>query len=213
MIVYLAMAFAIFEILSTIFNQYFYDITFFGVVFPLNISVVFFCLGFFVLDITTEIYNNKMADKLIYGKIICQIIFVLFGQMGIIGAGLQNTQLDKIISTTPIMIFNGMIASLIGYKITTAIMQRMKVIYKGRYLPFRYLCSSLPGEIIFTLVFAVLTFFHGRTLTNFMMIFLTLTLVKLAFSFVFSLIVIPVTAIIKYFSDVQQDRIEFIPFT
>lgn len=213
MLIYLAMVFAIFEILSTIFNQYFYDVVLFGIVFPLNVSVVFFCLGFFVLDITTEVYNNREADKLIYGKILCQIIFVFFGEFGVIGAGLQGSQLDKIISTTPIMMFNGMVASLIGYKITTAIMQRLKIIYRGRFLPFRYICSSLPGEIIFTLVFASLSFFHGRTLREFMMVFFTLTLVKIILSFFFSLVVIPITGIIRYFSDLRQDRIEFIPFT
>lgn len=213
MLIYLAMAFAIFEILSTIFNQYFYDVILFGIAFPLNVSVVFFCLGFFVLDITTEVYNNREADKLIYGKILCQIIFVFFGEFGVIGAGLQGSQLDKIISTTPIMMFNGMVASLIGYKITTAIMQRLKIIYRGRLLPFRYICSSLPGEIIFTLVFASLSFFHERTLHEFMMVFFTLTLVKIILSFFFSLVVIPITGIIRYFSDLQQDRIEFIPFT
>lgn len=213
MLVYLAMTFAIFEILSTIFNQYFYDVSLFGITFPLNISVVFFCLGFFVLDITTEIYNNKVADKLIYGKLICQIIFVLFGEIGIIGAGLQHSQLAAIISTTPIMMLNGMIASVVGYKITTSIMQKMKMVYRGRLLPLRYICSSLPGEIIFSLVFASLSFFHGRTFREFIMVFLTLTLVKIVLSFLFSLVVIPVTSIIRYFSDSRQDILEFVPFT
>ena len=86
MLSYLAMIFAIFEIFSTIFNSYFYDITLYGITFPLNVSVIFFCLAFFVLDITTEIYNNHAADKLIYGKMICQITFVIFGKIGILGA-------------------------------------------------------------------------------------------------------------------------------
>lgn len=212
MLVYLAMIFAAFEILSTVFNQYFYDVTVLGVVFPLNISVVFFCLGFFILDITTEIYNDKEADKLIYGKIACQIIFVIFGELGIIGAGLQNSQLDNIISTTPSMMLNGVIASIIGYKLTTGIMQRMKIAYHGRLLPIRYICSSLPGEIVFSLVFASLSFFHGRTLHEFLMVFFTLTVVKIALSFIFSLIVVPVTAFIRYFGRLREDTLEYIPF-
>ena len=87
------------------------------------------------MDITTEIYNNPAADKLIYGKLICQLIFVVFGEIGIIGANLKDSQLADIISTTPIMIFNGMIASLFGYKLTTTIMQKMKIAYQGRLLP------------------------------------------------------------------------------
>ncbi len=37
MIVYLAMCFAVFEILSTVFNQYFYDVSIFGFNFPLTL--------------------------------------------------------------------------------------------------------------------------------------------------------------------------------
>ncbi len=165
------------------------------------------------MDITTEIYNNKEADKLIYGKMICQLIFVIFGWLGVTGAGLQHSQLDSIISTTPAMIFNGMVASLIGYKITTSIMQTMKIFYRGRLLPLRYICSSLPGEIIFSLVFSGLSFFHGRTLSQFMMIFVSLTFVKIVLSLLFALIVVPVTAIIRYFADLRQDVIEYVPFT
>lgn len=213
MLTYLAIIFATFEILSAIFNHYFYDVTIYGITFPLNISVIFFCLGFFVLDITTEIYNNYEADKLIYGKIVSQIIFVIFGKIGIIGTGLQHSQLDSILSTTPIMIFNGMAASLIGYKITTSIMQKMKIAYRGRFLPFRYICSSLPGEIIFSLVFAGLSFSYNRTLGEFMMVFITLTLVKIILSLLFSLIVIPITRMIEHFSESPKKIIEYIPFT
>jgi len=212
MLAYLAMTFAIFEILSTTFNHYFYDVTLYGITFPLNISVVFFCFAFFILDITTEIYGNREADKLIYGKIICQIIFVIFGKIGIIGAGLQNSQLDLILSTTPIMIFNGMIASLIGYKLTTHIMQKMKIAYRGRFLPFRYICSSFPGEIVFSLVFSGLSFSYNRTSHEFMMVFITLTLVKIILSFLFSLVVIPITRALEYFAELPRKTIEFIPF-
>lgn len=132
--------------------------------------------------------------------------------MGIAGAGLKNSQLDTIISTTPAMMFNGMVASLIGYKITTLIMQKMKIFYRGEMLPLRYICSSLPGEIIFSLIFSGLSFFSGRTLHQFIMVFFTLTVIKIILSLLFSLIIAPVTAIIRYFAGLRQDAIEYIPF-
>jgi uncharacterized PurR-regulated membrane protein YhhQ (DUF165 family) len=101
MIVYLSMVFVVFETLSMIFNQYFLDIPLFGTFFPLNISVMFFCLGFFILDMVTELYSTHIANKLIYGKVICQIAFLGFAEIGIVGAGLQGTQLSQIIATTP----------------------------------------------------------------------------------------------------------------
>ncbi|MCE3237372.1 MAG: putative vitamin uptake transporter [Gammaproteobacteria bacterium] len=207
------MVFLVFELLSTIFNQYFYNVTVLGIVFPFNVSVIFFCLGFFILDITTEIYNNKEADKLVYGKVVCQIIFFIFGKIGIIGACLQDSQLDTIISTTPTMMVNGVLASLTGYKVTTHIMQRLKISCHGRFLPIRYLCASLPGEIIFSLVFSLLSFFDKRIFHEWIMIFFTLTIVKIVLSFLFAFIVIPVTGLIRYFGDIREAPIQYIPFT
>lgn len=208
------MIFALFEILSLIFNQYFVDVQFLNIVFPLNISVIFFCMGFFVLDLVTELYNERVADKLIYGKIVCQILFVILGEVGVLGANLQNTQLSQIITTTPTMIFNGIVASIVGYKITTHIMQKLKIRYNGQFLMMRYLCSTLPGEITFSLIFSSLSFSSEKTFTQFVMIFLTLTLVKIVLSFIFSICVVPITNVIRYFSSCSTNEVmEFIPFT
>lgn len=213
MIIYLAMSFITFEILSTIFNQFFIELNFIGINFPINISVIFFCLGFFVLDVTTEVYCSKIANKFIYGKILCQLLFVLLGQFGIIGAGLTHSQLADIIHSTPNMVFNGVIASLIGYKLTTWIMQTLKIKYNGKFLALRYMASTLPGEIIFSLVFVVLSFSAGRSLREVLMIFLTLTIIKIVLSFLFSIIVVPVTNVVKYFSEAPIELKRYFPFT
>ncbi|EKD71614.1 MAG: hypothetical protein ACD_46C00144G0004 [uncultured bacterium] len=213
MIIYLAMIFILFETLSMIFNQYFLNVIFLGIEFPLNISVVFFCLGFFVLDMVTELYNNKLADKLIYGKILCQVLFIVFAEIGILGAGLQGSQLSQIISTTPMMVLNGIIASIIGYKITTSIMQKLKIMYHGEFLAIRYLCSTLPGEIIFSLIFSALSFTTGRTISQFCMIFITLTIMKLILSLLFSVAVVPITNFLRHLVGPDQEVQEFIPFT
>jgi uncharacterized integral membrane protein (TIGR00697 family) len=211
--IYLAMIFVVFEILSMLFNQYFLDISIMGIEFPLNISVVFFCFGFFILDVITELYDSKEANKLIYGKIICQLIFVTFAQVGVVGAGLQKTQLSQIVYTTPLMILNAAIATLIGYKITVTIMQNLKLYYQGRYLVFRYLSSTLPGEIIFSLVFSLLAFSQGRALSQTVFIFVSLTLVKIILSLFFALLVVPVTNLLIYINDEEVSFREIIPFS
>lgn len=211
--IYLAMAFMTFEMLSLIFNDFFYDIYFLGLLIPFNVSVVFFCLGFFLLDMTTELYNNLIADKLLYGKIISQLLFFVFAQVGIIGAGLQHTQLESIVTSTPLMVFNGCIASLVGYKLTTSIMQKLKIYYKGKYLPFRYLASSLPGEIIFSLVFSFLSFSQGRSLVAYSKIFLGLTLVKITLAILFSLIIVPIASLLRYMGGFRQQQVHFISVT
>lgn len=212
MIIYLAMIFVVFETLSMIFNQYFLDISIFGKLFPLNISVMFFCLGFFILDMVTELYNVSVADKLIYGKVICQIAFIGFAEIGIMGAGLQNTQLSQIIATTPWMILNSVIASMVGYKITVFIMQKLKFIYQGKYLMMRYLCSTLPGEIMFSLIFSALSFSKGKTFAEFSLIFLSLTFVKFVLSLLFSMLVVPLTMLLRNSAGKDKAHYHFMPF-
>lgn len=212
MIIFLSMIFVSFEFLSMIFNQYFVDVHAFGLILPFNISVVFFCCCFFILDIVTDLYDSKVADKIIYGKIICQLLFVSFGILGIYGADLVGTQLDQIISASPRMILNGVIASVIGYKATTCIMQKLKVKYDGRFIFFRYISSTIPGEIAFSFVFTVLSFSRDRSFREVLMVFFTLSIVKIVLSFVFSSIAIPTTIFIRRIRKKNTSR-EYISFT
>lgn len=211
MLVYLAMIFTTLEVLSILFNQYFTSIVIFGITMPLNISVIFFCLAFFILDLVTELYDNKVADAFIYGKVMAQLLFTVLGIFLITAVGLQNTQLATLIYTTPFTILYGVIASIIGYKITTKIMQELKIYYHGEHLMLRYLLSTLPGEIVFSLIFSSLAFSKNHTMVEYFKILISLILVKLILSVLFSLMVVPITKIIKAFSTPMYKR-EFIPF-
>jgi len=170
-------------------------------------------MGFFVLDLVTEIYNKKIADKLIYGKILCQILFALFGEIGVIGANLQDSQLSQIIIVTPKMIFYSIIASFFGYKLTTSLMQSLKLRYNGQFLMLRYLCSTLPGELVFSLIFSILSFSTGRSLSQFFMIFLVLSGIKIILSIIFSILIIPITNFIKLFCSRHNEIVEYVAFT
>jgi uncharacterized PurR-regulated membrane protein YhhQ (DUF165 family) len=111
------------------------------------------------------------------------------------------------------MIFNGVIASIVGYKITVYLMQKMKIIYRGKYLMMRYLCSTLPGEIVFSLIFSALSFSKGKTLAEFCMIFLSLSLVKLVLSLLFSVLVVPLTSLLRNRIGKDREHYHFIPFS
>lgn len=210
MIVYLAMIFTVFEVLSMIFNQFFIDVNILGFHFPFNVSVIFFCACFFILDIIADLYDTCMSDKIIYGKIICQLVFIAFGEIGVLGARLHESQLDMIISTTPLMIINGMVASFFGYKITTSIMRYLKVKYDGKFVFLRYLTSTFPGEVVFSLIFTLLSFSNRDDV---FMVFVTLLLVKLVMSVFFSSMAVPLIAVLKVASGKKIEIKEYTPFT
>jgi len=93
-------------------------------------------------------------------------------------------------------------------------MQELKIRYNGQFLMMRYLCSTLPGEMAFSLIFSSLSFSAGKSLYQLSMIVLTLAIVKVILSIVFSIFIVPITYSIKLFcTHSGNDMIEYIPFT
>lgn len=210
-----SMLFAIFETLSIELNDFFKDINIFGYNLAFNPSVIFFCIGFFIIDLVTEIYNDKFANYLIYAKLLSQVVFIIFGVFGVMTAGIEHGQIAQTFFLAPRILFNSMLSSFIGYKLTGKIMQILKIKFKGRFLLARYLSSTFPGEIVFSLVFSLLSFSHGKSSGQMLNIFAGLILVKFSLSLIFSLFVVPVTNVLKHYLKINLygcDEVSSIPF-
>jgi len=208
------MLFAVCESLSIELNNFFHNYIIFGYHFSFNVSVIFFCIGFFIIDLITELYNDKFADYFIYSKIISQFMFICFGVFGVKLANIEHGQIAETFFLAPHILFNSMFASFIGYKMTGKIMQALKIKFNGRFLFTRYLSSTLPGEITFSLIFTVLSFSHGRTFLDVMNILVGLIIVKFFLSTVFSVLVVPVTNIMRHYLKLKNlnPTIASIPF-
>lgn len=129
-------------------------------------------------------------------------------------AGIEHGQIAETFFLAPRILFDSMIASFIGYKITGKIMQYLKIKFNGRFLFTRYLSSTFPGEIAFSLIFTMLSFSHGRSFFEVMNIFVGLIFVKFLLSAAFSILVIPVTNIMRYYLKLDKSDITVtsIPF-
>lgn len=213
-LIFLAMLFAICESLSIEMNNFFHEYIIFGYRFAFNVSVIFFCIGFFIIDLVTEIYNDKFANYFIYSKIISQVAFICLGVLGVKLAGIENGQIAETFLLAPHTLFNSMIASFVGYTVTGKIMQALKIKFNGRFLFTRYLSSTFPGEVSFSLIFTVLSFSHGRHFSDVLNIFVGLIIVKFLLSFLFSILVIPVTNVLKHFlkKDDLDSSVSSMPF-
>lgn len=194
-----AMLFAICEVLSMEFNNFFRPIDILGYDFEFNVSVMFFCFGFFIIDLVTELYNTKVADFFIYSKIIAQGVFIVLSGMAIYLGDIPKGDLTASLTHVPMVFFNGIIASFIGYKLTGKIMQHLKIKLQGRFLFSRYLSSTIPGELIFSLIFTTLNFSRGRSFHQVANIFVDLAIIKFILSFVFSLLIVPINNLTKSF--------------
>lgn len=200
---YLIIAFVVIELLSMIFNFYFVKVTFGAVEYNFNFSVVFFCLGFFIVDVVADQFSPAEAKKFIFYKLASQMLFLIFGNAAIHVYGLKDTQIAAMLSKSPWMMVAGLSATYVGFHVMSNIMSYMKVgVYQGASIFNRYLCSSLPGELIFSLIFTLLCFYQYNSMTEIGHLFLTSAIAKIILSILFACLM----SLISRFSFLRADN-------
>jgi uncharacterized PurR-regulated membrane protein YhhQ (DUF165 family) len=173
-----------------------------------NFSVVFFCLGFFIVDVVADQFSPAEANKFIYYKLWSQTLFLLLGNMAIYVYGLQKTQLAMILNKSPWVITAGLIATYVGFYIMNNIMSYMKLgVYQGTSVFNRYLCSTLPGELVFSLVFTTLCFYKYNSMQGIFDLFLTSAVVKITLSILFAFVTSMLSKLIFFNSSMKKQGV------
>lgn len=186
---YLIISFVVVELLSMIFNFYFIKINVGKITYSFNFSVVFFCLGFFIVDVIADNFSPREANQFISYKIFSQLLFIFLGSIAIKVYSLEQSQLADIIHKSPIALIAGICSTFAGFHLMNSIMGYFKQgIYQGTSIFKRYLCSSLPGELLFSFVFTFLCFFTYKSSEEMFDIFFTSALAKIVLSIMFALI-------------------------
>ena len=194
---YLIIAFVVAELLSMIFNFYFIKVAIGTGEYNFNFSVVFFCLGFFIVDIVADQISPTEANKFIYYKLFSQLMFLVLGNTAIYVYGLQETQLATILSKSPWAIVAGIIATYAGFHVMNNIMSYMKAgVYQGTSVFNRYLCSTLPGELLFSLVFTILCFYKYNSMKEMVDLFLLSAVAKIVLSILFAMFMSAISRLI-----------------
>lgn len=184
---YLIIFFVVIELLSMIFNFYFVKVYIGAIEYNFNFSVVFFCLGFFVVDIVADIFSSAEANKFIFYKLFSQIAFLILGNLAIAVYGLEETQLAAALNKSPWMIATGLLSTYVGFNVMSSIMSYMKIgVYQGSSVFRRYLYSTIPGELLFSLVFTLLCFYKYSSFEESMHIFVTSAIAKIVLSVLFA---------------------------
>ena len=199
-----AMVFSVCEALSLFLNNYFDIMYFFGVKFFFNVSLIFFCISFFLIDIITEIYDVKIATWFIYCKILSQTVFVLSGAAAMHFVSGDMKSVRTAFSYAPYNLVYAIIATYLSYSFTIRIMSHLKYKYRGRFLFLRYMASTMPGEVVFSFVFALLAFHKNHGLFGVMTIFVDLVIVKLVLSIIFSMVSVPLTRIVQVILNAEK---------
>lgn len=200
---YLIISFVVLELLSMIFNFYFVPVTIAQSTYNFNFSIVFFCLGFFVVDIVADYYSPTQANKFVYYKLFSQTMFIVLGNVAIRVYGLQDTQLAEVLSKSPWVIAAGLMATCAGFYVMGSIMSRIKFgIYQGTSIFKRYLYSTLPGELVFSLVFTFLCFYQYNSMQELIDIFMASAIAKLILSVLFA----SITSVLLKLLQIKQEK-------
>ena len=184
---YLIIFFVVIELMSMIFNFYFIKITLADIEYNFNFSIVFFCLGFFVVDIVADKFSPAEANKFIFYKLFSQSLFLILGNVAIVVYGLEETQLAAVLHKSPWVIVAGLVSTYLGFYVMSSIMSHMKMgVYQGTSVFKRYFYSTIPGELLFSLVFTFLCFYKFASFEESVHMFIASALAKIVLSAVFA---------------------------
>ena len=169
-----------------IFNHFFFNAEFMGITYQVNFSVVFFCLGFFSVDLALDLYGPKEASNFFYYKLFSQGIFIILGKISLCVLNLNHHVLNTIFNDSFFVLIFGLMSYGVCLNVMKNLLGLLKSNYRGKSIFKRYLYSTLPSEIIFSLMFTFLSFHQGNSTEDLIKIFISSSMIKLILTLIFS---------------------------
>ena len=125
-------------------------------------AIIIFPLSYIIGDILTEVYGFAWARRVIWLGFLCNLIFVFFAWIGglIPGASFWQGQsaYEAILGYTPRLLLASFCGYLLGSFANAAVLSRMKIWTRGRYLWTRTIGSTIVGEGLDSAVFITIAF-------------------------------------------------------
>jgi uncharacterized integral membrane protein (TIGR00697 family) len=130
--------------------------------FTLPAAIFVFPLSYIFGDVLTEVYGYRVARRVIWLGFICNLVFVFFAWIGQIlpSASFWGGQgsYESILGYTPRLLGASFLGYLAGEFANSAILARMKILTKGRWLWSRTIGSTIVGQGLDTSIFITLAF-------------------------------------------------------
>ena len=136
-------------------------VDFAGLVLPA--AVVIFPISYIFGDVLTEAYGYAQARRVIWLGFACNLLAVV--AIWVSGAlppavfwAPNQSAFDAILGFTPRLLFASFLAYLVGEFANSAVLSRMKLLTRGRFLWTRTIGSTLVGEGLDSTVFITVAF-------------------------------------------------------
>ena len=179
-------------------------------------AIIIFPLSYIIGDILTEVYGFAWARRVIWLGFLCNLIFVFFVWIGglLPGASFWQAQsaYQTILGYTPRLLLASFCGYLVGSFANAAVLSRMKIWTKGRYLWTRTIGSTIVGEGLDSAAFITIAFVGTPAFA------LMLIVYHWSAKTLIETVATPVTyAVVNYLkrvekSDVYDNHISFNPF-
>jgi uncharacterized integral membrane protein (TIGR00697 family) len=133
-----------------------------GLVLPAG--VVIFPLSYIVGDVLTEVYGYARARRVIWLGFACNLLAVvaIWVAIALPPAGFwasSQAAYETVLGFTPRLLVASFAAYLVGEFANAAVLAKMKVATRGRYLWMRTIGSTLIGQAVDSLIFYPLAFY------------------------------------------------------
>ncbi|MBW1799988.1 MAG: queuosine precursor transporter [Deltaproteobacteria bacterium] len=164
--------------------------------FILPAAILIFPLSYIIGDVLTEVYGYGRARRIIWLGFFCNLITVGAIWLGQIlpPASFWDGQAayERILGYAPRLLVASFLAYLVGEFANAAVLAKMKIATRGRWLWMRTIGSTLVGQGLDSLIFISLAFVGTMPLTALVTAVVTQWLVKSAYEAV----VTPVTYVV-----------------
>jgi len=166
--------------------------------FTISGSAFIFPLIYTINDIITEIYGFKIAKQTIIAGLVAEGFFDI--ACGLIAHLPTNQELfhsnlyKTILGALPRVYVSALLAIALSLFVNSFIMNKTKIATQGRFFAFRSILSTLVGEIVFLLVFYLMTFSGKTSFSNIFELIGTSLITKIFFLLI---IIIPATLVVK----------------
>jgi len=132
-------------------------------IFNTDAGTIIFPLTFLLSDLITEVYGYKYARRAIWAAFLFNVVFILYGQIIIHlpspGYYTQNAAFNRLFAMSSRIILASTISYLCSEPLNTYILAKLKIQTEGRYMGFRFVCSTSVASGVDSLIFGMIAFY------------------------------------------------------
>ncbi|HJO94891.1 MAG TPA: queuosine precursor transporter [Victivallales bacterium] len=125
-------------------------------------ALFFFPLTYVLGDILTEVYGIRTSRFVVLLTLVINIIFVIFIYISIVlpPAEIWHGQIaySYTLGASARIFIASVSAFAVGEMMNIFVLQKLKIIFKGKWMPFRFITSTFMGVVLGSLIFYTIAF-------------------------------------------------------